>query len=345
MTENGRLLADGPPARMTAAAIAETRADEVPLLYAFALEAGQIQPTAGEPFPATDMDRQQVVLITNRVDWAAVTLVGEGYVDAQCNRFLTLLDQLERSKRASLSNLTALQSASVGIMGLALAAQKAIGIVGIAFGLAANLIENTTSIVLYQLPAPSIRTIVKAQRDILRQDEGMPNNVLRNINNQGLASARLAEYVQYCVPVTIEGNVGNILANTHSDTNGSLVATATTPTVTSALAPVRSAIPPGTPIVRVQPTEAASGSVLDLPVQQRKVRLVRLIRGISDPLTLQRVANILLPTTSDALGVNELRARVIVEVNSRVSSSDPALAKQQMDRLAQQLAPVLGSTI
>jgi hypothetical protein len=70
MTESGRLLAEGPPASMTAAAIAESRTDSVPLLYAFALEAGQIPPPTDptEPFPAVDPGRQQIALVTHRID-------------------------------------------------------------------------------------------------------------------------------------------------------------------------------------------------------------------------------------------------------------------------------------
>ena len=174
LTEGGRLLQDGPPATMTAAAIAQNRADAVPLLYAFALEARQVYPVANSPapFPATDIASQQIALVDQNINWPLVTLVGEGYIDTQCNRFLEALNELERAKRGMLANLNAVQSATVGIMGLALAAQKAIGIVGIAFGLAASLIDNTTSVVLYQLPASSVRTIVIAQRDVLRRDEG-----------------------------------------------------------------------------------------------------------------------------------------------------------------------------
>ena len=345
MTESGRLLAEGPPATMTASAIAQNRQDSVPLLYAFALEAGQIrQPSnSNEVFPAVDPDQQQVALLANRIDWPAVTLVGEGYIDAQCGRFLTALDELERSKRGTLANLNAMQSATVGIMGLALAAQQAIGIVGVAFGLASSLIDNSTSVVLYQLPASSIRTIVKAQRDSLRLAERPPSNVLQSVNNQGMAAARLAEYIEYCVPVTIEGNVGKVLNSASSDPKtGDIVTTPTPPAVTSALAPVISAIPTNTPIVRIAPKNPAPLSVLDVPVQKRKVHLVSFVRGVSDPVTLKRVADILKIDMSEAAPIEQQRAQIIVEVNSRVSSQDPDLARQQMDAISQLLSPVFG---
>ncbi len=330
---------------MTASAIAQSRADAVPLLYAFALEAGQIhkEPNSNETFPAVDPGQQQIALGATNIDWPAVTLVGEGYIDAQCSRFLTVLDELERAKRGTLANLNAIQSATVGIMGLALAAQQAIGIFGIAFGLASSLIDNSTSTVLYQLPASSIRTIVKAQRDSLRLAEGPPSNVLQKVTNQGMASARLAEYIEYCVPVTIEGNVGKVLNSTGvNPKTGDIVTTPTQPAVTSALAPVISAIPPDVPVVRIAPKNPAPLSVLDLPVQQRKVRLVNFIRGVSDPVILQRVADILAIDMNETAPIDQKRAQIIVEVNSLVSSPEPDLARQQMDRVSQQLSPVFG---
>lgn len=348
LTERGRLLAEGPPARMTAAAIAADRTDSVPLLYAFALEAGQIPPpvNSAQPFPAVDSGQQQIALITNRIDWPAVTLVGEGYIDAQCGRFLTVLDELERSKRATLANLNAVQSATVGIMGLALAAQKAIGIVGVAFGLAASLVDNTTAIALYQLPASSIRAIVRAQRDSLRLAEGPPANVLAKIDNQGMAAARLAEYIEYCVPVTIEGNIGSVLSKSGTDRMGRIVTAPTPPAVTSALAPapVISGIPEGTSVTRIQPTNPAPGSIIERGVQQRKVHLANVIRSISDPELLKRMADILMIPLDEKMPVERQQRRIIVEVNNLVSSPDPVLARQQMDKLSQQLTPVLGQS-
>jgi hypothetical protein len=230
VTDSGRLLMDGPPARMTAAAITQDRADEVPLLYNFAIGAGQI-PAANStlPFPAQDLPSQQLALL-QVADWRAVTLVGEGYIDGQCDQFIAALNDLERSKKTTLANLNTIQAATVGIMGLALAAQKTIGIVGIAFGLAASLFDTTTSTVLYQLPASGVASIVAAQQQYLRANE---DSRLSSISNQGLAGARLNEYLHYCVPVTIEANIVKVLNNTRG-TEAGIETSLTTPAVTSA---------------------------------------------------------------------------------------------------------------
>ncbi len=242
MTDSGRLLMDGPPARMTAAAIAADRADEVPLLYNFAIGAGQVPaPHSTIPFPAQDPVSQQLALL-EVADWKAVTRVGEGYIDKQCDQFIAALNDLERSKKTTLANLNTVQAATVGIMGLALAAQKTIGIVGIAFGLAASLFDTTTSTVLYQLPASGVASIVAAQQQYLRINE---DSRLSAISNQGLAAARLNEYLHYCVPVTIEANIIKVLNNTRGTAAG-IVTGLTTPAVTSSFVhdePFRASLP------------------------------------------------------------------------------------------------------
>jgi len=220
------LLADGPSARMTPDDVEAARAKEVPLLHAFAIEAN----AAGVSSTTTDPAAQQTEL-QSITDWSAIAEVGEGYIDAQCHQFIAALNQLERSRRATLAAGNAIQSATVGIMGLAEATQKAIGITGIAFGLTSSLFDITTSSVLYQLPAASVNGVVQAQRSVLRADEPA---ALTNIKNQGQASARLSEYILYCSPVTIEANTGKLLGNAQRDGQGLISASPTPAAVTSA---------------------------------------------------------------------------------------------------------------
>jgi hypothetical protein len=323
LTDQGRLLSEGPPTRMTAASIQAARADAVPLLYEFAIEAGQITgPTSpGGAFPADTLDAKQTALLTPGINWIAVILVGEGYVDTQCDQFLSALAELERSKRATLANLNALQSATVGIMGLAVAAQKAIGIVGVAFGLAASLIDNTTSSVLYELPAASVRTIVIAQRDLLRAQERQPAGPLTQIANQGLASARLSEYVQYCVPVTISGNVAKVLNNSRAGPDGKILTDATLPVVSSALAVPQSGIPPGAPQTLLQRTPIRVPNTTGV-LQDRKVRVLDELRASNDRTALMRVANALQVPVSQDMTTQILQAQIILFVNRNVSAQN-----------------------
>lgn len=225
---------DGPQARMTASAIASERRNQVPLLYEFALEADAIPhstngtSTSTNTLPPHDTIAEKQAALTRVTNWPAVTAVGEAYIDKQCDNFIAALNDLERSRKTTLADLNSIQAATVGIMGLAIAAQKTIGIVGIAFGLAANLFDTTTSTVLYNLPATGVSAVVNAQRVYLRLNE---TGTLQNITNQGLASARLSRYVQYCSPVTIEENIAKILSNTKGSQQG-LEISSTSPVVT-----------------------------------------------------------------------------------------------------------------
>lgn len=234
-TAEGALLMDGPPARMTANALNAQQQNEIPLLYSFALEAKQINliPAGGGPpaAPATSLVDQQIAL-QNVQDWSAVILVGEGYIDRQCQHFLAALDRLEKEKKTTLADLNLVQSATVGIMGLALAAQRAIGITGIAFGLAAGLFDTTTSTVLYQLPVASVSSIVEAQRQSLRADEA---EILPTIKTPGLAAARLGTYIQYCVPLTIETNIAKVLSHSMAGPDQQIITSPTRAAVTSAI--------------------------------------------------------------------------------------------------------------
>ena len=215
---------DGPAARMTAGAAAQSRADAVPLLYEFAIRAGErLDPVV------TDLAAQQTAL-SGVTRWSRVTEAGEGYIDEQCQDFVAALDRLERSKRATLSGLNVLGSATVGIMGLAQAAQKSIGIVGIAFGLASSLFDISVSSVLYELPAASVASVVQAQRDVLRLHEAA---VLANIDSPDRAIARLNAYIGYCSPVTIEANIGKLLASARQ-ANGHDIEAVTQAAVTQA---------------------------------------------------------------------------------------------------------------
>ncbi len=267
-TSTGALLMDGPSARMTEADIAQERADVVPLLYQFAIDSGQISPLTPLPPGVDTISAKEDVLFRTPLNWRKVTAAGENYVDRQCLKFKTALDDLERARITSLKNLNTIQSATIGMMGLLKAAQQTIGLTGIAFGLAASLFDQTTSTVLYELPAFSVKAVIDAQRQSLRNeelDDGVnlrPSLEWQQINDRSSASARIYNYVQYCAPVTIEANIAKILNKTAIDTAGNLVVTATQPATMGAgpapvqLAPALPPAPPPAPSLRPGPVVA-----------------------------------------------------------------------------------------
>jgi len=252
-TENGALLLDGPAARMTPAAAAAERAKAVPLLYQFAIDAGQVPPAPGvAAVPDADTLAAQEIALTRVANWKKVTLAGEAYIDKQCQDFLAALDVLEKSRRTTLANLNSLQSATTGIMGLVRTAQETMGITGIAFGLASSLFDQTISTVLYQLPASSVTAIVEAQRQSLRNQETAEHATLewQGIDDRPSASARLYVYIQYCAPLTIEATITKVLNKTGINERGYIVVTPTPPAATGGSpAPIQAAppLPPAPP--------------------------------------------------------------------------------------------------
>ena len=336
LSENGRLLQDGPLSLMTSANVAAERLNDVPILYEFAVEANAVKPAmvfqdgggnqAGQ-FPAADIRSQQIALSSvSEAGWRNITLVGEGRIDSHCTRFISALYALEKEKKATLANMNAIQSATVGIMGLALAAQQAIGITGVAFGLAASLFDNTTSAVLYQMPAQSITSIVLAQRDVLRKDEEV---ALAHVTNQGMASARLAEYTRYCIPVTIEANISNVLGNAKAGKDGGIETSITRAAVTSsALATqitgirndptnLRNLAQPGTPAV-------AANRPLDTAARASMNAFNAKIDRLTDHGTLENIARQLKINLDEWAEKN----------TTKVSELDPNLLKQVIKRQA-----------
>ena len=330
LSENGRLLQDGPLSLMTSANVAAERLNDVPILYEFAVEANAVKPAmvfedgggnqAGQ-FPAADIRSQQIALSSvSEAGWRNITRVGEGRIDSHCTRFISALYALEKEKKATLANMNAIQSATVGIMGLALAAQQAIGITGVAFGLAASLFDNTTSAVLYQMPAQSITSIVLAQRDVLRKDEEV---ALAHVTNQGMASGRLAEYTRYCIPVTIEANISNVLGNAKAGKDGGIETSVTRAAVTSsALATQITGIRNDTSNIR-NPSQSTTRMA---PEKQRPGPEVNAwskafdlkIDSLTDHATLENVARALnIPLDEWAKGKN-----------TQVSVLDPILLKK-----------------
>ncbi|MBL6082529.1 hypothetical protein JMJ56_31680 [Belnapia sp. T18] len=323
---------------MTAAAAEAHRESLVPIVYYFASQTGRMRspPATG----LTLLERQEGELASlSASDWAAVTLVGEGYIDEQCFALLSALEELERTRRATLANMNAIQSATVGIMGLAVAAQKAIGITGIAFGLAASLFDNTTSSVLYQLPAASVRAVVLAQRDQLRQEEASDGaNLLSRVTNRGLAVARMTEYLQYCAPVTINANIERILNNTRVK-DGEFVVPPVRPAVSSALVQPMSAIPPGTRVVQVGQTTRPVR--LDPDVQRQLATLAAAVRATRERPRLEQAASTLgLPVTPVMLDT-ELSAAIRQKLSASVNAADVTIQRSQMERLNQVLLPIL----
>jgi hypothetical protein len=226
---DSRLLDMGAQSQFNVSDVEAQMQQQIPLLYFFAFQAGALrseEPNTGvNPTFTTDLNLQEAALANISPDrWIAVARAGETSIDLICARYQSALYELDRARRTTLANLTTIQSATVAIMGLALAAQKAIGIVGVAFGLAVSLFNTTVSSVLFQLPPASVVSVMNAQRNIIRSQETSVNADWVAIRDPVTVAKRLNEYIRYCTPVIIEANVGMLLGQTTFDSSGHLVA-------------------------------------------------------------------------------------------------------------------------
>jgi hypothetical protein len=256
-----RLLEMGAPGQFNASDAQTQLQQQVPIIYFYAYEAG-VLPSEGGSYPkfTTDFNLQAAALSNVSPErWTEVAQAGEASIDLICARYQSALYALDKNRRAALANLTAAQSATVAIMGLALAAQKAIGIVGVSFGLAASLFDTSVSSVLYQLPPASVTSVMNAQREVYRQQETSANPEWRAVQSPIAVSNRLNEYIRYCTPVIIEANVSKVLGQTTVDSNGQLVSQ-TQPAAGATLPPFvrRSFIPSDLrdKVFALQPVEA-----------------------------------------------------------------------------------------
>jgi len=343
----------------------EDRQRSVPLLYQFAVDAGQIPPSAASATPAIDITTAQESVFykpSYTINWQEVARAGEAYIDRQCNTFLTALDTLEKSRRTTLANLNSVQSATIGMMGLLKTAQQAIGITGVAFGLAASLFDLTTSTVLYQLPATSVMAIVEAQRQYFRNQETAEHASLEwhNITNRAAASARLYNYVQYCAPLTIEANITKVLNRIGIDTDGNLVVGPTLPAASgpspvfvqegtgappaprpsgalpvheeaSSLGPKK---PPPPPVTKCRPPEVPN-------VLKRKQDVKTFVFNLAIKAKRDAVSLGTLNSIFSAVGVTTASTAPVVKGNAIINFvQDNVCTVTQMDKLSKDLSGV-----
>jgi hypothetical protein len=273
---DAKLLEQGALAQFNADAAATQLRQQIPLLYSYAYEAGLITDDANPPEVGTSLkksdkaasptfsdktiaDEETQLLKLKASDWLLVAQAGETSIDLSCSRYEAALYELDKNRKVILANLNATQSASVAIMGLALAAQKSIAIVATAFGLAASLFDTSVNSVLFQLPPASVVSVIDAQRDVYRSKETQANAGWSSINNPIAVANRLNEYIRYCTPPIIEANVGKLLGQTKLDQNTGKLTAETEPATQPTTQTIQRAI--------VMPTETRKQVLALTPTQ------------------------------------------------------------------------------
>lgn len=184
-------------------------------------------------------------------NWTLIVQAGMNDIDRRCDEYLTWLDDRKRSQVPILKQLGDTATATQAIMTIAGTGANAIGIVGVAFGLAANTFTNINSRLLYEVNHSTVQSIVLGNNNRFRQDlMGV------NINNRPAAIYALRSYLRLCMPYTIETQINNAVtlfevggvasagANPSPLISGLNVETVQVPMIRNPTAPIRTVKPP-----------------------------------------------------------------------------------------------------
>ena len=274
-------------------------------------------------------------------NWSLVMVAGIYEVDRQCDQYLDALFRFNREQRATREGLAATAAATGAIMGLAGVGAKAIAITAAAFGLSASIFDAGVNSVLFTIEPSALRNVVLQGRQ--NYLDGLAK---RKVTTRPDMMIAVQGYLTQCTPAAIEANINNAAngspnAVTYPHKEVAEAAAVLAAPGLTLLAPTISAIPRNAPLTRIQPVQPFTGAVVEDFVQQRKVRLMRAIRGVGDPQVLQQLAAALGLDVA-GLPIPQQNARLRIEVNRLVSSGDRAVARQQMDEVSRQLSPIFG---
>ncbi len=141
---------------------------------------------------------------TRSNNWTLIVQAGMNDIDRRCDEYLTWIDNRKRSQAPILKQLTDMSTATQAIMTITGTGANAIGIVGVAFGIAANTFTNINSRLIYEVNHSTIQSIVLGNDNRFRQDlMGV------TINNRPAAIYALRSYLRLCMPFTIETQINN----------------------------------------------------------------------------------------------------------------------------------------
>jgi hypothetical protein len=137
--------------------------------------------------------------------WRAVVTAGLNDIDRRCDSYLAWLDNKRRSRGPLLKQLSDTDLATRTIMTFSGADPDAINIVGVAFGLLRQSIENYHSRLLLEVESSTVNTIVLTKRNSFRNDVRS-----KQITNKPDAVHAIRAYLRICLPFTIETDINDL---------------------------------------------------------------------------------------------------------------------------------------
>lgn len=137
-------------------------------------------------------------------DWLQVTLAAVNDIDSECDKYLEMLTNLNKMKKAVQSEVSLLGATTAAIEGVTGASAKSIAITGSAFGLIGGSIDNGVAPLLYQLEPSAVTSLVNKMRQ-----EARTSIISSKINTRVESVAGIRRYLKSCLPAEIERSVND----------------------------------------------------------------------------------------------------------------------------------------
>ncbi len=143
---------------------------------------------------------------TGQQIWTQIVKQGMNDIDRRCDAYLEWLDDKKRSRGPLIMQIGSVGAATTGIMGVTGSATEAMTIVGLAFELLKQSIENYHSRLLLEVNTSTVNSIVLRGRQGFRED--MQKRQIQ-INDRPDAELVLRSYLRICLPFAIESNIND----------------------------------------------------------------------------------------------------------------------------------------
>lgn len=189
-------------------------------LQLFALEAGiNMTEANSQSIPPQGGSAQNSATYTppgfgklKSTDWSEITNAGVVELTSQCEDYLHALWELNRARQATNTEINSAGSLVAAILGATQASSPAIAITASAFGFAAATSENLYSSLLYQLDQSSVDALVHNSQLTVKQAI-QSSESSNTIASRADAVGALMQYINVCLPQTIEANVNAAVKN------------------------------------------------------------------------------------------------------------------------------------
>lgn len=145
-----------------------------------------------------------VLPLSDRAVWTMIVRQGMNDIDRRCDGYLEWLDDRKRSKAPFLSEVNDLRGATASVLAIVSPGSKAISLVGYAFGLLTESVENYHSRLLLEVESSTINSIVLRARHDFRE-----NTAGTRYESRPEAEYALRSYLRLCLPFAIETNIND----------------------------------------------------------------------------------------------------------------------------------------